>query len=69
LETFFGFKVSDHDGFPFFLPDPDETPGSRDETLDFRDGDSTTLPVPDPVAFSTIHPVGSAHIDQIALSS
>jgi hypothetical protein len=48
LETFFGFKVSDHDGFPFFFPEPDETPGSRDETLDFRDGEVAAPPAPDP---------------------
>jgi hypothetical protein len=48
LETFFGFKVSDHDGFPFFFPDQDETPISRDGTLDFRDGNSAAIPAPDP---------------------
>jgi hypothetical protein len=48
LETFFGFKVSDHNGFPFFRPTLDEKPESGDETLDFWDGDSAALPAPDP---------------------
>jgi hypothetical protein len=69
FETFFGFKVPDHDGFPFFFSDPDETPGSGDETLDFRDGDAAVLRARTPVAFSTIQLIESALGGQIALTS